>query len=139
MFINIRNSVIYGKNAADASRKVGILLNKKDNVLLKSIGLKVYSKDPSAGALYKYDNTALDPTVSASIIDKNIVAIFEVSGTKELLEIPLGRPASIITYMENNPALAQSLGFNINVGKDDLFNYVNNVIVRPLLNKGTLN
>ena len=53
MFINIRNSVIYGKNAVDASRKVGILLNKKGNVLLKSIGLKVYSKDPSASALYK--------------------------------------------------------------------------------------
>ena len=138
MFINIRNSVIYGKNAADASRKVGILLNKTDNVLLKSIGLKVYSKDPSASALYKQENTALDPTVNTSIIDKNIVAIFEVSGTKELLEIPLGRPASIITYMESNPTLAQSLGFNINQAKKDLFNYVNDIIVRPLLNKGTL-
>lgn len=138
MFIDVRKAVVYGKNASDVSRKVEIILSlNKDSVLLKSIGLKVYSNTPTDGALYKQSNTELDPTVEATI-DKNIVAIFEVSGTKELLEIPLGRPASIITYMESNPTLAQSLGFDINEAKKDLFNYVNDVIVRPLLNKGTL-
>ena len=139
MFIDVRKAVIYGKNASDVSRKVEIILSlNKDSILLKSIGLKVYSNTPTDGALYKQSNTELDPTVKATI-DKNIVAIFEVdiNGEKKLLEIPLCRPASIITYMENHPTLARNLGFNINVNKKDLFDHVNDIIIKPLLAKTT--
>lgn len=139
LFMDVIKAVKYGKSASDVSRKVEIILSlNKDSVLLKSIGLKVYSNAPTDGALYKQSNTELDPTVRATI-DKNIVAIFEVdiNGEKKLLEIPLCRPASIVTYMENHPALAQNLGFNINVNKKDLFDHVNNVIIKPLLAKTT--
>lgn len=120
IYQEIRKTIIYGgtdgtktergTNVSEIEKLISGYLDNKP-VLIKSIGIKVYNSTNQNSRFYLSRNKIVtDVTTGENSIERYVVALIQVED--KMLEIPICRPASIITFMETHPDIARAVNYN---------------------------